>query len=325
MPKKLYPIKFYPILKERIWGGEKLKSLINKQCNLETIGESWELSDLEGDISVVANGALKGKTLRELLVEYKSAMVGDKIYSQFGNKFPLLIKFIDAKKDLSIQLHPNDKLAKERHDSFGKTEMWYVMDAESDAKLIVDFKSGVTLASYLKNLKEKTLPNILNFEKVKKGDAYFIETGRVHAIGAGVLLAEIQQTSDITYRIYDWDRLDTSGISRELHTELAMDAINFNMEKKFKATYSKIENETNPIINCPYFTTSYLAVTKTISKANNIDSFLIYICVSGRVTISGNNVETYLKTGETVLVPASVKDIIIQPEERTELLEVYIK
>ena len=325
MPKKLYPIKFYPILKERIWGGEKLKSLINKQCNLETIGESWELSDLEGDISVVANGALKGKTLRELLVEYKSAMVGDKIYSQFGNKFPLLIKFIDAKKDLSIQLHPNDKLAKERHDSFGKTEMWYVMDAESDAKLIVDFKSGVTLASYLKNLKEKTLPNILNFEKVKKGDAYFIETGRVHAIGAGVLLAEIQQTSDITYRIYDWDRLDTSGISRELHTELAMDAINFNMEKKFKATYSKIENETNPIINCPYFTTSYLAVTKTISKANNIDSFLIYICVRGRVTISGNNVETYLKTGETVLVPASVKDIIIQPEERTELLEVYIK
>ena len=325
MPKKLYPIKFYPILKERIWGGEKLKSLINKQCNLETIGESWELSDLEGDISVVANGALKGKTLRELLVEYKSAMVGDKIYSQFGNKFPLLIKFIDAKKDLSIQLHPNDKLAKERHDSFGKTEMWYVMDAESDAKLIVDFKSGVTLASYLKNLKEKTLPNILNFEKVKKGDAYFIETGRVHAIGAGVLLAEIQQTSDITYRIYDWDRLDTSGNSRELHTELAMDAIDFNMEKKFKATYSKIENETNPIINCPYFTTSYLAVTKTISKANNIDSFLIYICVSGRVTISGNNVETYLKTGETVLVPASVKDIIIQPEERTELLEVYIK
>ena len=325
MPKKLYPIKFYPILKERIWGGEKLKSLINKQCNLETIGESWELSDLEGDISVVANGALKGKTLRELLVEYKSAMVGDKIYSQFGNKFPLLIKFIDAKKDLSIQLHPNDKLAKERHDSFGKTEMWYVMDAESDAKLIVDFKSGVTLASYLKNLKEKTLPNILNFEKVKKGDAYFIENGRVHAIGAGVLLAEIQQTSDITYRIYDWDRLDTSGNSRELHTELAMDAIDFNMEKKFKATYSKIENETNPIINCPYFTTSYLAVTKTISKANNIDSFLIYICVSGRVTISGNNVETYLKTGETVLVPASVKDIIIQPEERTELLEVYIK
>ena len=325
MSKELYPIKFYPILKERIWGGEKLKSLLNKQSNLKTIGESWELSDLEGDISVVANGALKGKTLRELLVEYKSAMVGDKIYSQFGNKFPLLIKFIDAKKDLSIQLHPNDKLAKERHDSFGKTEMWYVMDAERDAKLIVDFKSGVTLASYLKNLKEKTLPNILNFEKVKKGDAYFIETGRVHAIGAGVLLAEIQQTSDITYRIYDWDRVDASGNFRELHTELAMEAIDFNMDKNFKATYSKIENETNPIINCPYFTTSYLAVTKTISKANNIDSFLIYICVSGRVTISGNNVETYLKTGETVLVPASVKDIIIQPEEHAELLEVYIK
>lgn len=325
MNNTLYPIKFKPILKERIWGGNKLKMLFHKHSDIENVGESWELSDVDGDISIVANGVLKGKTLKELLVEYKGALVGDKIYSKFGNKFPLLIKFIDAKKDLSIQLHPNDTLAKERHNSFGKTEMWYVMDAEDDANLIVDFKPGITADTYLQNLKNKTLPSILNFEKVEKGDTYFIEVGRVHAIGAGVLLAEIQQTSDITYRIYDWDRVDANGNSRELHTELAMDAIDFNMDKNFKAEYSKVDNETNSMVSCPYFTTGYLPVTKTISKNNKQDSFLIYMCMSGQVTISGNKLNTSLKTGETVLIPASVKDITIHPEEHAELLEVYIK
>lgn len=324
MSKKLYPLKFYPILKERIWGGEKLKSLLNKKSNLENIGESWELSDVEGDTSIVSNGSLTGESLKELLVKYKSDLVGDKIYSKFGDKFPLLIKFIDAKKDLSIQLHPNDKLAKQRHKSFGKTEMWYVIDAEKDANLIVDFKLGVTIDSYLQNLKAKTLQNILNFEKVKKGDTYYIEAGRVHAIGAGVLLAEIQQTSDITYRIYDWDRVDAVGNSRELHTELATDAIDFNMDKDFKVTYTKVENVTNPMVVCPYFITGYLPVTKTIFKRNKQDSFLIYMCMSGHVTVIGNQFKTSLKTGETVLVPASVKGIIIQPEEPSELLEVYI-
>lgn len=325
MSKNLYPIKFHPILKERIWGGNKLKTLFQKQSNLQSIGESWELSDVDSDVSIAANGVFKGKSLKELLVEYKSALVGDKIYSHFGDKFPLLVKFIDAKKDLSIQLHPNDKLAKERHNSFGKTEMWYVIDAEKDANLIIDFKPGVTVDSYLQNLKNKTLPSILNFEKVKKGDAYFIESGRVHAIGAGVLLAEIQQTSDITYRIYDWDRVNANGNSRELHTEMAVDAINFNMGKDFKATYSKIKNEDNLIVSCPYFTTNYLPITQTIFKSNEQDSFLIYMCMNGNVSILGNNIETSLKTGETVLVPASIQDIIIQPEEPTELLEVYIK
>ena len=320
----LYPLKFQPILKERIWGGNKLKALFNKQSNIEYVGESWELSDVEGDTSIVANGSLQGKSLKDLLVEYKEELVGNKIYSQFGNTFPLLIKFIDAREDLSIQLHPNDQLAKERHNSFGKTEMWYVMNAEQDANLIVDFKSGVTVDDYLDSLKNKTLPKILNFEKVKKGDTYFIEVGRVHAIGAGVLLAEIQQTSDITYRIYDWDRVDANGNSRELHVELAIDAIDFNMDKDYKVSYSKVENKTNPMVSCPYFTTGFLPVTETISKTNEQDSFLIYICVNGSVIISGNGVETPLKMGETVLVPVSVKDITILPEEPSELLEVYI-
>ena len=199
------------------------------------------------------------------------------------------------------------------------------MNAEKNANLIVDFKEGVTVDDYLESLKNKKLPKILNFENVKRGDTYFIEVGRVHAIGAGVLLAEIQQTSDITYRIYDWDRVDAKGNSRELHTELAIDAIDFNMDRDYKASYSKIENESNLMVSCPYFTTSFLPVTKTLSKTNKQDSFLIYMCVSGNVVICGNGVETPLKMGETVLVPASVKDVAILPEEHSELLEVYIK
>ena len=312
-------------MKERIWGGNKLMTLFDKPSDLENIGESWELSDVEGDTSIVSNGALQGMSLKELLSNYGADLVGTKVYGQFGNKFPLLIKFIDAKEDLSIQLHPNDALAKQRHNSFGKTEMWYVMQAEKEAKLIVDFKSGVTVESYLEHLGSKKLPEILHFERVEKGDTYFIEVGRVHAIGAGVLLAEIQQTSDITYRIYDWDRVDAKGNSRELHTDLAIDAIDFNMDRDFKASYSTDENVTNPMVSCPYFTTGYLPVTKPIVKTNMQDSFLIYMCVSGKVTFEANGVTTQANTGETILIPASVKNITILPEESSELLEVYIK
>ena len=199
-------IKFEPILKDKIWGGKKLIELLGKNSNRKDVGESWEISDVEEDTSVVSNGALKGKNLKELIKEYKSDFVGEKIYKGFGDKFPLLIKFIDAKEALSIQLHPNDYLAKKRHNSFGKTEMWYVMQADEKANLIVGFQKEVTSTEYLKHLENKSLLDILNVDEVNKGDVYFIPTGRIHAIGAGVMLAEIQQTSDITYRIYDWDR-----------------------------------------------------------------------------------------------------------------------
>ena len=253
MTKTLYPLKFDPILKDKIWGGQKLKTLLNKASDLPNIGESWELSDVEGDTSVVRNGALKGNSLKELLEHYQANLIGNKNYKVFGNKFPLLIKFIDAKEDLSIQLHPNDELAAKRHNSFGKTEMWYVMQADKDANLIVGFNQKMNAETYLEHLEAKTLTQILNFDKVKEGDTYFIEVGRVHAIGAGVMLAEIQQTSDITYRVYDWDRVDDQGNARELHNDLAIDAFNFDMEDNFRVDYSKKDNRSNNMVNMSLF------------------------------------------------------------------------
>lgn len=317
-----YPIKFEPILKERIWGGEKLATLLNKKSQKSNIGESWELSDVEGDTSVVANGALKGSNLKELIKKYKGDLVGQRVYKRFGDKFPLLIKFIDAKEALSIQLHPNDELAQKRHNSFGKTEMWYIMQAEKDAELIIGFKKDSDKEEYLHHLKNKTLLEILNVDKVKKGDVYFIPTGRVHAIGAGVLLAEIQQTSDITYRVYDWDRQHTNGSYRELHTELALDAIDYKAHTNYKTDYIDASKEGSNIIDCQYFTTNNFPVKGTVYlNHKDKDSFVIYLCVDGEAGI--NDLE--LKQGETVLIPASLKELTIQSEKGAKLLEVYIK
>ena len=323
MAKDLYPLKFQPILKERIWGGEKLKSLLNKKSNRSKIGESWELSDVEGDVSIVSNGKFKGQSLKHLLNIYKHELIGLRNYRVFKDKFPLLIKFIDAKEDLSIQLHPNDALAAKRHNSFGKTEMWYVMQADQDSNLIVGFNKKVTPKLYLEHLKNKSLIEILNFDKVKTGDTYFIEVGRVHAIGAGVMLTEIQQTSDITYRLYDWERLDDQGKSRELHTELALEAINFEMEEDFRVQYSKTLNEHNIMVNCPYFTTNYLHLNKTLEVVNNHDSFTIYICVEGEANIKANKHDETIKKGETILLPAAISAYQISTENAT-LLEVYV-
>lgn len=323
MANTLYPIKFNPILKSRIWGGEKLKSLPNKDSKLRNIGESWEISDVQGDISVVCNGPLEGSTLRSLLQSLKADLIGEKNYSIFGDNFPLLIKFIDAREDLSIQLHPNNELAAKRHNSFGKTEMWYVMQADINANLIVGFNQKVTRENYLKHLENKTLTGILNFDKVSAGDTYFIEVGRVHAIGAGVMLAEIQQTSDITYRVYDWDRVDDQGNSRELHNDLAIDAIDFEMKDNFRVSYSKSENQSNTMVSCPYFTTNFLPVNGSIDKHNDKDSFIIYLCVEGQVEISTGNFSEGLKMGETVLLPAAVKTWQITGKN-AKLLEVYV-
>jgi len=323
MTNTLYPIKFTPILKDKIWGGQKLQTILNKDSDLPNIGESWEVSDVEGDTSIVCNGSLKGKSLNDLLESFKGDLIGVKNYKIFRNKFPLLIKFIDAREDLSIQLHPNDELAAKRHNSFGKTEMWYVMQADKDANLIVGFNQDMTAEKYLSHLESKTLTKILNFDHVKTGDTYFIEVGRVHAIGAGVMLAEIQQTSDITYRVYDWDRVDEQGNERDLHNDLAIDAFDFDMPDNFRVDYSKIENESNQMISCPYFTTSYLEVTETLKKKNIEDSFLIYICVSGDAIISANGFTEHINNGETILLPAAVKDYEISSKNAT-LLEVYV-
>ena len=319
----LYPLKFHPILKDKIWGGQKLARLLGKNSDSDKVGESWEISDVDGDESVVSNGSLKGKSLKQLIETHQQDLIGHKNYKTFKNKFPLLIKFIDAKEDLSIQLHPNDVLARERHNSFGKTEMWHVMHADDDSNLIVGFNQEVNKTKYLQHLKDKSLTEILNFDKVKKGDTYFIEVGRVHAIGAGVLLAEIQQTSDITYRVYDWDRVDDQGKSRELHNDLAIDAIDFDMKDDFRVAYEKAKNTSNQMVSCQYFTTNYIHLDSEIAKTNTFDSFIIYICTEGEARIKVYSSEETLKKGETILMPACIEDFKIS-SENAELLEVYV-
>ena len=323
MKHVLYPLKFQPILKDKIWGGEKLNQYFNKDSDSKILGESWEISTVSEDVSIVSNGELTGKTLQDLLNTYKSDLLGKKNYERFGEEFPLLIKFIDAKEDLSIQLHPDDTLAKERHNSFGKTEMWYVMQADEDANLIVGFNQDMNQEKYLDHLKNKTLTEILNFDKVKEGDTYFIEAGRVHAIGAGVLLAEIQQTSDITYRVYDWDRVDDEGNERELHNDIAIDAFDFNMKDDFRVDYTKENNASNEMVSCPFFTTNFVEIDTEIKKQNTHDSFIIYMCVDGKVEISTSSSNIIISKGESILIPAVINNFSLKTDY-AKLLEVYV-
>ena len=323
----LYPLKFKPIYKDKIWGGNKLKTILNKDFGaLPNCGESWELSGVEGDVSVVANGFLEGNTLSEIIEIYMSDLLGEKVYEKFGIEFPLLIKFIDANDVLSIQVHPDDKLAVERHHAFGKTEMWYIIQADEGAELISGFNKTINKEIYLKHLEDKTLKNILNVEKVKSGNVFFIPAGRVHAIGSGILLAEIQQTSDVTYRIYDWDILDAQGNSRELHTELALGAINFEHCKNPRENYKANKNVSSNVVECEYFTTNIIELDKPLQKDyNNIDSFVIYMCLEGNVSICYNEKIETLKIGETILIPAELKELTLQPIKNAKVLEVYIK
>ena len=319
----LYPLKFQPILKDKIWGGQKLQQILNKTLSSTHTGESWEISDVEGDTSVVANGSLQGSSLKQLLEIHTSDVLGEKNFRQFGTKFPLLIKFIDAKEDLSVQLHPNDQLAKARHNSFGKTEMWYVVQADPESNLIVGFNQEMSQELYLKHLENKTLQCILNFDTVQAGDAYFIEVGRIHAIGAGVLVAEIQQTSDITYRVYDWDRVDSQGNERELHNDIALEAFDFDMPDNFRVDYTMDSNTPTELVSCPYFTTNVLKVNKIILKENTHDSFMIYMCVDGKAQIEVDGNTTEISMGETVLIPACIKQFSISANP-AKLLEVYV-
>jgi mannose-6-phosphate isomerase len=306
-----YPLKFNPVYSYRIWGGDKLKTVLNKNYQEDSIGESWEISDVAENETEVAEGPLKGHTLKQLIKTFKGDFVGNRVYENFGNDFPLLIKFIDAKTPLSIQVHPSNSLAKERHNSFGKNEMWYVMQAEEKAELIVGFNQKVKKESYINHLKNGTLDEILNIEKVKKGDTYYIPTGRVHAIGAGVLLAEIQQTSNITYRIYDYDRVDAkTGEKRELHTELALDAIDLNGYDDYKTTYENKVNRSNKLVHSPDFKTNIITIIGELDKDyTNLDSFVIYMCVDGCLEITCKNGSYNLKKGETIIIPASINNL----------------
>ena len=318
---KLYPLQFEPILKERIWGGTKLKTYLNKPITSDITGESWEISTVENDVSIIANGSLKGKSLNDLINEFPEALLGTKVYAQFGKQFPLLFKYLDAREDLSIQLHPNDGLAKKRHNSFGKTEMWYVMQADADSRLIVGFREKSSPAAYLKHIHNNTIVDILDTKKVKQGDVFFLATGTIHAIGAGIVVAEIQQTSDITYRIYDFDRVDANGNKRELHVDLSLEAINYETIEAQKH-YSKVENFSNEMVNCQYFTTNFIPLDGNVTVYKHGESFTVYMCVGGEFQINLHG-ETYdYKKGDTVLLPACLTDF--QLSGKASILEIYI-
>jgi mannose-6-phosphate isomerase len=322
----LYPLKFEPIIKDLIWGGEKLKNILKKEKATDKSGESWEISCVKEDISIVSNGFLAGNDLKEIIEVYMGDLVGEKIFKHFGTKFPLLLKFIDACDDLSIQVHPNDEIAEKRHNSFGKTEMWYVMQAEKGAELISGFKVKVDKEVYMQSLENKTLSDVLNHEVVKPGDVVFVPAGRIHAIGKGILLAEIQQTSNITYRVYDYDRRDAKGNARELHTEPAVDVIDYNVYPDYKTPYTTQVNKPVNLADCKYFTTNILELTETVERdMNEFDSFVIYMCVEGsaQFVYDDNKTETISK-GETVLMPAEISQYYIKPTSNTKLLEVYI-
>ncbi len=324
----LYPLKFVTLYKDKIWGGDKIKSVLHKDYgDLPNCGETWEISAVEGNVSEVANGYLAGNDLSELAEVYMGDLLGEKVYERFGTEFPLLIKFIDANDDLSIQVHPGDEMSKKRHNAFGKTEMWYVLQADKGAKLNSGFNRQVDQETYLKFLEEKNLTEILNFEEVAPGDVFFIPAGRVHAIGKGILLAEIQQTSDVTYRIYDYDRRDDKGQTRELHTELALDAIDFSIQDEYKTRYEEKMNDSAPVVDCEYFTTNVLNFSKAMEiDYNALDSFVIYICVEGSYYIEWEKGTEEVAQGETVLIPASLESVKLIPRtDSVKLLEVYIK
>ena len=322
-----YPLKFDPIYKEKLWGGDKLRSHLGKDYSpLPNCGESWELSGVEGNISKVANGSFKGTPLSEFLKSNGAQILGRKVYDKFGANFPLLVKFLDANKDLSIQVHPNDKLAKTRHNGLGKTEMWYVNQADPGATLISGFNQEMDKESYLRHFRNQTLEKTLNREKVEDGDVFFIPAGRVHTIGAGLLIAEIQQTSDITYRIYDFDRIDSDGNKRELHVEQAVDAIDYKYYDQYKSPINKNALGKQEVVRCEYFITNYHHYTATdkIELASN-GSFRILTIVAGNgyLEYAGGKFDT--KAGEVWLIPASLAACGMVAEHQITFLETYIE
>lgn len=320
----LYPLKFKPIIKDYLWGGTRLQEVLHKEVCTDTAAESWEVSAIKDNVSVVQEGALQGRDLKELVLSFGKDLLGEHVHRQFGNEFPVLIKFIDAEKDLSVQLHPNDALARERHNSFGKTEMWHVMQAEKDAELIIGFKRDTNREEFLDILQKGRLIELLNLEKVTPGDTFLINTGMVHAIGAGVLLVEIQQTSNITYRIYDYNRKDKDGKTRELHTEMAMEAINFESDNDFRIRYEHSPNKVNSMIESPFFITNYLHVTQNLDlDVTSRDSFHIYVCTEGEATFITDTGNYDLKMGETLLIPACIGNFTII-SSGAKFLEVHL-
>ncbi|MGD0581786.1 MAG: type I phosphomannose isomerase catalytic subunit [Bacteroidales bacterium] len=323
---ELYPLKFEPILMDKIWGGNALAGRWGKNADLSRkIGESWELSAVPENLSVVSNGFLAGNNIQEIIEVYMGDITGEAIFDRYGLEFPLLIKLIEADKDLSIQVHPGDDLAMERHGAFGKTEMWYILESLPGAKIYTGFSRQESRESFSEALLSGKLPGMLNIEESTSGDVFFTPAGRIHAIGEGNLLVEIQQTSDITYRIFDWDRKNTDGSERELHTELSLDAIDYSPAGNTVIRKELITDSTVNLVSCDYFVTNILHFSSIIRKDYNlIDSFIIYICTEGEFLIHWDSGTEIVKKGETVLLPAMITDVVLEPRPESKVLEVFI-
>lgn len=326
--RNMYPLKFEPILKKTLWGGDKIVAFKKMTEHVENVGESWEVSAVEGSESVVANGADRGLTLTELVGKYGAELLGEANYRRFGQKFPLLVKFIDAKQKLSVQVHPSDALAKQRHGKLGKNEMWYVVGAEQGAALLSGFKKKISSEEYLQKVADGSFLDVVQSCEVKPGDVCYVPAGRVHGIGAGTFVVEIQETSDVTYRIFDYNRRDKDGNLRELHTELACEAIDFDdVGEDFRIPYEARKNEPVGLVSTPYFTTSLYDMDEAhVCDYSRLDSFVILICVDGACLLTddaGN--ETRLSAGETVLLPASIRSVRMIPDSSgVRLLETYV-
>jgi len=322
----LYPLRFKPLYQYRIWGGSKLRDVLGKKDAPDKTGESWEISGVEGNISTVKEGFLEGNDLQELIEVYMGDLVGDAVYEKHGTEFPLLIKLIDAHDVLSVQVHPDDELAMKRHHAYGKTELWHVIQADPESAIYTGFNKEINRAEFLKYVEEKKVQEILNMEPAKAGDAFFIPAGRVHATGAGILFAEIQQTSDITYRIFDWNRLEKNGRPRTLHTDLAIDAIDFKHYPTYRNNYPALINKPSPVVSCPYFTTNLIWLNRTVEREYlDLDSFIVFICIQGSFLLNyGEDNPMLVKTGHTILLPAIFKEVVLEPREETRILEVYI-
>ena len=321
------PLKFNPILKTLVWGGEKIAPYKGIETEQHHIGESWELSGVKGNESIVADGPLAGRSIASLVHEYKEELVGKHVYANTGDEFPLLIKFIDALTDLSIQVHPNDALAAKRHNgSKGKTEMWYVVDAEPGAHLLTGLSKAITPEEYAAKVADGTITDVLARYDVHAGDVFFLPAGRIHAICGGCFIAEIQQTSNITYRIYDYGRLGLDGKPREVHTELAKDAIDYKVYDNYRTEYTPEENEEVEVVSCPYFTTSVYDLTLPCAKdLSEIDSFMVVMCIEGSGTLEVDGESVDIAQGETVLIPAGADDLCFVPDASMKVLTSYIK
>ena len=326
METSLYPLKFEPILKDKIWGGTRLKTLLYKEISdANCCGESWEVSGLVGDESMIINGFLAENNLNELLEIYMTELVGEKNYEKYGLGFPLLIKFIDAQDNLSVQVHPDDELAQRKYGQSGKTEMWHVIASEPGSGLYVGFNKTVSKAQFEEAIANGTVEDVLQFYPVQPGDTFMIPAGTVHSIGKGVLLAEIQQPSDITFRVFDWNRVDDEGNARELHVQEALETIDFDHQTdNFKVEYQPHLNKTVKLVRSQYFNTSLLEFDQPLSKSFvEIDSFVIYMCLDGQILLAYGDERERLETGEVVLIPAEMEEIQLLPARKSKVLEVY--